>query len=83
MHAHDTDWFSLVSGAFFLLIGAGAIISAETGLWLDGRWIGPTLLALMAVGIVAGIRKRDVSRDSGALTADEQRAMAELPEPPQ
>ena len=83
MHAHDPDWFSLVSGAFFLLLGAGAIISAETGLWFDGRWIGPKALALLAAGIVAGIRKRDVSPDPGALTPDEQRAMAELPEPPQ
>ncbi len=83
MHAHDTDWFSLVSGAFFLLIGVGAIVSAETGLWFDGRWIGPTVLALLAAGIVAGIRRRDEAPTVEALSPEEQQAMEELPVPPQ
>ena len=83
MHAHNTDWFSLISGAFFLLIGAGAIISAETGLWLDGRWIAPTVLALIGVGVIAGIRRRDEEPIPAGLTPAEQEAMQELPEAPQ
>lgn len=81
MHAHDTDWFSLVSGAFFLLVGAGTIISAEVGILFDGRWIGPALLAVIGVGIVAGIRRRGDATPE-VLGAAEQAAMEELPEPP-
>lgn len=82
MRAHDTDWFSLISGAVFLLIGAGAIVSAETGLWLDGRWIAPTLLALVGLGVVAGIRRRDEEPIPAGLTPAEQDAMHELPDAP-
>ncbi len=82
MHAHNTDWFSLISGAFFLLIGAGAIISAETGLWFDGRWIAPTVLALIGVGVIAGIRRRDEAPIPAGLTPAELDAMNELPDAP-
>jgi hypothetical protein len=83
MRAHDTDWFSLISGAFFLFIGAGAIISAETGLWFDSRWIAPTILALIGVGVVAGIRRRDEAPIPAGLTPAEREALNELPEAPQ
>ena len=77
------DPYSLPEMPVFLLIGAGAIISAETGLWLDGRWVAPTLLALIGVGVVAGIRRRDENPVAVGLTPAEQDALGELPEPPQ
>ncbi len=82
MHKHDTDWISLVSGLIFLAIGAGAIISAETGLLFDGRWLVPAMLLVVAVGILASIRGRASLPAATHLTEAERAAMSELPDIP-
>lgn len=81
MQQHTTDWLSLISGLVFLGIGAGAIVSAETGLLFDGRWIFPGILILIAIGILASVRDRDTSPPATADPA-ETAAMQELVEPP-
>lgn len=81
MQQHTTDWFSLISGLAFLGIGAGAIVSAETGLLFDGRWIFPGILLLVAAGILASVRGRDTSPPAIPDPA-ETAAMHELVEPP-
>ncbi len=82
MKQHTTDWTSLIAGLIFLGIGAGAIISAETGLLFDGRWIFPGLLIVIAVGILASVRGRTAEPTPVGLTPSETPAMNELVEPP-
>lgn len=81
MKQHTTDWFSLISGIAFLGIGMGAIVSAETGLLFDGRWIFPGILLLVAVGILASVRNRETSPPA-VLDPAELAARKELVEPP-
>jgi drug/metabolite transporter (DMT)-like permease len=82
MKQHTTDWTSLIAGLTFLGIGTGAIISAETGLLFDGRWIFPGLLIVIAVGILASVRGRTAASTAEGLTPAEAVAMSELVEPP-
>ncbi len=80
MKQHTTDWTSLISGLVFLGIGAGAIVSAETGLFFDGRWIFPGLLMLVAIGILASVRGRASEPTPGAPTPAVAAALKELDE---
>ena len=80
MKQHATDWVSLIAGMVFLGIGAGAIISAETGLFFDGRWIFPGLLMVAAVGVLASARGRTTEPPPAAQSPAVTAALQELDE---
>lgn len=80
MKQHTTDWTSLIAGMVFLGIGAGAIVSAETGLFFDGRWIFPGLLMVVAVGILASVRGRAAEPTPAAPSPVVAAALKELDE---
>jgi uncharacterized integral membrane protein len=53
VHRHETDYFSLVAGLLFTILGIVLTISAATDWTIDGRWIAPVILIGLGAGGVA------------------------------
>ncbi|MDX1511746.1 MAG: hypothetical protein R3249_10390 [Nitriliruptorales bacterium] len=77
MLAHRTDPFSLVAGAIFLVIGVIATFGALTFTDLEAEWIGPILLGVVGVALIASVPIRNRQATAGP----EADAAAEIGEP--
>jgi len=78
MKRHPTDWWSLVFGGLFALVGTFAIVVTETRWSPDLRWLLPLSTLVIAGLIVGGVlasRRATTGAEGGVVDPD---ALAEV-----
>lgn len=80
MQRHETDWFSLIVGAMFVVIGLGFALNPVIGWNFSGAFAIPlALIGLGVGGVVAAVLSDRSRRAATNENADEASASAPGP----